>query len=176
MKLKNRIIITALIMLACIGCDRMTKNIAKENLPRHEIISMLNDTIRLQYAENTGAFLSFGADIPPRLRYFVFTILVGIFLCGLLVFQLASHQMTSAQVTAMACVLGGGFGNLIDRIVHQGRVFDFLNIGIGSLRTGVFNFADMSITFGVLWFLFLTVKYRNRAVPANDPEAKESDC
>ncbi|MEJ2109508.1 MAG: signal peptidase II [Acidobacteriota bacterium] len=176
MKLKNRIIVTALIMFACIGCDRLTKNIAKENLPRHEIISLMHDTVRLQYAENTGAFLSFGANIPPKLRYFVFTILVGIFLCGLLVFQLASGQLSPTQIAAMACVLGGGFGNLIDRIVHQGRVFDFLNMGIGSLRTGVFNFADMSITFGVLWFLFLTVKNRNRAIPAKDPEVNESDC
>jgi signal peptidase II len=36
--------------------------------------------------------------------------------------------------------------NLIDRIVYDGRVIDFLNIGIGPLRTGIFNIADMAIT------------------------------
>jgi len=158
MNFKKKAIVTIIIILACIGCDRITKNIAKENLSPHEIVRFMNDTVRLQYAENTGAFLSFGANIPPTARYIVFTILVGIFLIGLLAFQLASRQITPPQILAMSLVLGGGFGNLIDRIVHDGRVFDFLNVGIGPLRTGVFNLADMSITFGVLWFLFLAIK------------------
>jgi signal peptidase II len=162
MNLKTRAIITIIVIIVCIGCDRLTKYIAKENLPRDKVISLLHDTIRLQYAENTGAFLSFGSNIPPKARFFIFTILVGIFLFGLLAFQLMSRQITRSQVLTMALILGGGFGNLIDRIVHNGYVFDFLNVGIGRLRTGVFNFADMSITFGVLWFLFLAIKNRNK--------------
>ena len=47
-------------------------------------------------------------------------------------------------------VMGGGFGNLIDRIYNQGRVVDFMNLGIGSLRTGVFNVADLAVTFGAI--------------------------
>lgn len=162
MNLKKRAIITIIVIVVCIGCDRLTKYIAKENLPQYQVISLLHDTIRLQYAENTGAFLSFGSNIPPKARFFIFTILVGIFLFGLLVFQLMSRQMTHLQILAMSLILGGGFGNLIDRIVHNGYVFDFLNVGIGRLRTGVFNVADMSITFGVLWFLLLAVKNRNK--------------
>jgi signal peptidase II len=172
MNFKKRALITAAIIIACIGCDRVTKNIAKESLPPHEILSFMHDTVRLQYAENTGAFLSFGADIPPAVRYVVFTVLVGLFLFGLLAYQLASRQITLPQVLAMSCVLGGGFGNLIDRMAHQGRVFDFLNLGIGSLRTGVFNAADMFITFGVLWFLFLSVKNRERKVSGGSAETE----
>lgn len=163
MILKKRLLITFIILIACIACDRVTKNIAKQNLSPYETISFLHDTVRLQYAENTGAFLSFGANVSESVRFFTFTILVGIFLCGLLIYLLASKQLTGYQVPAMALVLGGGFGNLIDRIFQEGRVFDFLNVGIGSLRTGIFNIADMCITFGVLWFLFLSIRSHNQS-------------
>jgi signal peptidase II len=162
MKLKNRVLATFFMLLFCIGCDRVTKNIAKQNLPQHEIIRLLYDTVRLQYTENTGAFLGFGETIPEPVRFYIFTVLVGIFLIGLLIYQLASKQPARCQVLAMSLVLGGGFGNLIDRIFHEGRVIDFLNVGIGPLRTGIFNVADMSITFGVLWFLVLAVVNRDR--------------
>lgn len=55
-------------------------------------------------------------------------------------------------------MVDGGFGNLIDRIFNEGRVIDFVNIGIGSLRTGLFNVADISITLGEVWFLFVYVR------------------
>ena len=48
-------------------------------------------------------------------------------------------------------IIGGGLGNLIDRLSNNFRVVDFLNFGIGSLRTGILNIADMSVTIGVLF-------------------------
>ena len=50
----------------------------------------------------------------------------------------------------MALIAGGGTSNLLDRIMDGGRVTDFLNVGIGSLRTGIFNFADMAILAGAI--------------------------
>lgn len=158
MEFKKRALIIFLILFACIACDRITKIIAKRNLPQYETIRLLKDTVHLQYAENTGAFLSLGSNISEPTRYIVFTLLVGIFLACLLIYLLMSKQLPRLQIAAMSLVLGGGCGNLIDRISHEGRVFDFMNVGIGPLRTGIFNVADMSITFGVLWFLFLAIK------------------
>ncbi len=158
MNAKTRTLLAVAVLLVTIGCDQATKAIAKRTLPRHEVIRLLGDTVRLEPAENTGAFLSFGSGIPPAARYLVFTILVGLFLAGMLLYVLASGQLTRPQVLAMSLVLGGGFGNLIDRLCHQGRVFDFLNVGIGWLRTGIFNVADLAITSGVLWFLFLAAR------------------
>ena len=57
----------------------------------------------------------------------------------------------------LACLLGGGLSNLIDRAYHQGAVSDFLNIGIGKLRTGVFNVADVLIMAGAFGLLILTL-------------------
>jgi signal peptidase II len=51
-------------------------------------------------------------------------------------------------------LLGGGLSNLFDRIAYGGYVLDFLNVGIGPLRTGIFNVADMFIMAGVFVMLF----------------------
>lgn len=171
MTFKSRALVTFMILFACIGCDRVTKTIAKQNLPHDEVISLWKDTVRLRYTENPGAFLSFGANISEPVRYVVFTLIVGLFLSGLLIYQLSSKQMTRHQVLAMSLVLGGGYGNLIDRVFYEGHVFDFLNVGIGPLRTGIFNVADISITLGVLWFLVLAFVHRNRADTSGRKEA-----
>ena len=49
-------------------------------------------------------------------------------------------------------MFGGGVGNLIDRVLFENGVIDFLNVGIGNLRTGIFNVADMAIMTGVVGF------------------------
>lgn len=60
-----------------------------------------------------------------------------------------AKQMPRPSVTAWSLVLSGGIGNLLDRLLHDGGVIDFMNVGIGSLRTGIFNVADVCITIGV---------------------------
>jgi signal peptidase II len=56
-------------------------------------------------------------------------------------------------------VCSGGIGNLIDRFCQHGEVTDFLNIGIGSLRTGIFNVADFALLMGVALILFSGARY-----------------
>jgi signal peptidase II len=51
-------------------------------------------------------------------------------------------------------VIGGGMSNFIDRLLYGGYVVDFLNVGIGSVRTGIFNVADVFIVTGVLLLVF----------------------
>jgi signal peptidase II len=51
-------------------------------------------------------------------------------------------------LAGLALLIGGGVSNLVDRI-SRGAVVDFLNLGIGSLRTGIFNVADMAIMSGI---------------------------
>ena len=55
-------------MGATIGCDRVTKQIAETKLVGMPRQSFLADTIRLEYVENTGAFLGLGAEWPPAVR------------------------------------------------------------------------------------------------------------
>jgi signal peptidase II len=66
-------------------------------------------------------------------------------------------------VLAFAFVIGGGMGNLIDRIAY-GSVTDFFQIKFGLFKTGIFNMADVSVTIGVFLLLFLTFRYRNLSI------------
>ncbi len=59
------------------------------------------------------------------------------------------------SLVALSMILSGGASNLYDRILNNGAVIDFLNIGLGSIRTGVFNIADIVIVVGVLMFILL---------------------
>lgn len=145
-----RAVIVLLITISCLTVDQGTKFIAKAYLGPGALISFAGDTFRLQYAENSGAFLSLGASLPDPWRNLVFTVLVGVFLFGLLGYVLFSNSLAGVAVNCLSFVFAGGISNLIDRIAYDGRVVDFLNVGIGPLRTGIFNVADMAITFGAL--------------------------
>jgi signal peptidase II len=145
-----RSVIVLLITTSCVIFDQASKFVAKAYLGPGALISFAGDTFRLQYAENSGAFLSLGASLPDPWRNLVFTVLVGIFLFGLLGYVLFSRSLPAVAVNCLSFVFAGGISNLIDRIAYDGRVVDFLNVGFGPLRTGIFNVADMAITFGAL--------------------------
>lgn len=138
-----------------IGCDQVTKGIAKETLASTEPISFAKDTFRLTYAENTGVFLGLGKSLPEGLRFGLFTIIVGIVLVLILADTMRRREDELWRLIAITLILAGGFGNLIDRILNGGVVIDFMNMGIGALRTGIFNVADVLITTGAIMFLFL---------------------
>jgi len=72
--------------------------------------------------------------------------------------------MSLDTIVARSLVLSGGLGNLVDRIINDGRVIDFMNIGIGSLRTGIFNVADVYITVGVVVLVFQSLQRPRRSM------------
>ena len=129
-----------------IGCDRVTKYVAAATLSQEASRSFLADTFRLEYAENTGAFLGLGAGWPLPVRIAVFGIGNGLLLIALTVIAMRS-RWRRWTLLGVALVVAGGASNLVDRIVY-GTVIDFMNVGIGSLRTGIFNIADMAIMLG----------------------------
>jgi signal peptidase II len=147
-----------LLIVATIGCDRVTKRLATANLAGTPPHSFLADTIRLTYAENTGGFLSIGSDMPPALRTTVFTVATGAVLLVLAV--MAWRQRGSGwHAAAFSLFIAGGASNWFDR-VSAGRVVDFLNVGVGWLRTGVFNVADVAIMLGVALFVYAELRAR----------------
>jgi signal peptidase II len=75
-------------------------------------------------------------------------------LAALLLYLFVSRPQNPLVGVSIALVVGGGVSNLIDRLRYGGYVVDFLNVGIGSLRTGIFNVADMAIMAGVLLWAF----------------------
>jgi signal peptidase II len=158
MKGVRRVVLIVFVMISCVGCDQVSKTIARRNLTETETASFLGDFLRLKYTENPGAFFSLGANTSAEFKYWVFIILVGLCLAGMLVFLLASKKISMAQTMALSLLVGGGVSNWIDRIGNEGRVIDFMNFGIGSLRSGVFNVADVAIFVGSIWLLTHAIK------------------
>jgi len=149
----GRYLAILVLFAATIGCDHVTKHLATETLATSPTRSFLADTVRLTYAENRGGFLSLGADLAEPLRTAVFTLGTGFALVVLLGLMWRSRRPRPFWPTVgIALFLAGGVSNWLDRLV-DGRVVDFLNLGVGWLRTGIFNVADMAIVLGVAFVL-----------------------
>lgn len=136
------------LLLLCVGSDQLAKQIAESYLSKRAPLSFFCDTLRLEYVENSGGFLSLLAGLPEDLRFIVLTCGVSVLLFFSTVFVLATRWLGRPAAVLAILILGGGIGNLIDRLINEGKVIDFLNIGLGGFRTGIFNIADVYILFG----------------------------
>ena len=150
--MKPRLAFVLLAATICtIGCDGVTKHVASSTLAGSPAVSLLADTIRLEYAENVGGFLGLGSEWPPVVRAAVFGV-------GNLLLLLALGAVTlrlgwsGPALVGVALFVAGGLSNVLDRL-GDGRVIDFLNVGFGPLRTGIFNVADMAIMLGAILIL-----------------------
>ncbi len=154
MKRSIKILLFCLSCLILISWDRASKELAKEHLKDKAPVTYLHDTFRLQYAENTGAALSLGDNLPQTASFWLLSILPLVFLLFMGGYAIKHSSATGlSKLSAFALIVSGGLGNIYDRIVFDRHVTDFMNIGIGQLRTGIFNFADVCVTAGVILFL-----------------------
>lgn len=157
-----RIVLITFLLLLNIGCDQISKNIARNNISEYEHISIIKDTFTLTKVENSGAFLSLGDQMPYIFRLIILTGLPLLFLgYGIFYLYKMSNLPLSFQI-ALCFLIGGGIGNLYDRIMY-GSVTDFMHLDFKVFQTGVFNFADISIMIGVgiLLIQSLMVRLRN---------------
>ena len=150
MKKSTRIALTLFVMLACIGSDQITKAAARNYLPKMKALSFAGDTLRLDYNENKGAVFSFEYFLPERWRGDASTAGVSFLLGALISYLLTAPAMSPMSVLGLSVFCGGVLGNLLDRVILGGNVTDFLNLGWGYYRTGIFNLADAAIAAGLL--------------------------
>lgn len=162
--LTTRILIVLAIVFLNVGCDQVTKQVAVEELTQGTIRPILGDFFRLSYVENKGAFLSWGAEWSKGFQTWLLHFLPVVMLVGLLGYTSFSKHLTHWQIIAFSFIIGGGISNIYDRVLY-GRVVDFMNMGIGELRTGIFNFADVSIMIGL--FILLPFIFRKDPAPAH---------
>jgi signal peptidase II len=139
-------VLLCLLLAATAGCDRVTKHYAMTELAGTPTQSYLGDTVRLDYHENPGGFLSTGANWDSRTRTVVFQLANGAFLFGALMMAFR-YKWSRLAAAGLMLFVAGGLSNLIDRMAI-GTVIDFMNVGIGSWRTGIFNVADVAIMAG----------------------------
>ncbi|MEJ7558723.1 MAG: signal peptidase II [Pedobacter sp.] len=137
-----------LIVVCNVGCDQISKNIVRKEIGYYDNIKVYIDNITLTKVENTGAFLSLGSLLPEFFKFTLLIILPAIVLLMGLYFIMTKSKLSQLTIIGAAFVIGGGIGNLYDRIVF-GSVTDFLHIDFVIFQTGVFNLADVSIMFGM---------------------------
>lgn len=148
---KTKLFLFALLVFCSVGCDRVTKGLAKTHLDGLGEFSYLNDTFRLIYVENPGAAMSFGADWNPDLKFWILSLLPMVVLGLVLGFVLKNiNRLGLTHLTGLGLIIAGGMGNLLDRFFNNHLVPDFMNIGINTVRTGIFNVADVCITTGII--------------------------
>src|SRR4030065_2271603 len=153
MGIAKRLALILVVLVGCVGCDQTTKSIAQSYLPSTEAWSFLGDTVRLQLTHNTGAFLGLGGSMPEYWRRVVFSVGGIALLLGLLGYALLAKHLHAIGVFAIALCFAGGVSNVVDRWAYGGYVVDFINLGIGPVRSGIFNVADSFIIPGAV-FLF----------------------
>jgi signal peptidase II len=158
MSITRRISFIFAVTVICIACDQITKSVAKDLLPVNHTFSYFGGMVRLHLVYNLGAFLGMGSYLPEIWRKIIFIGGAGCLMLAALAYALISKTGRPSVMFSIALLFGGGAGNLIDRIVYNGFVVDFINIGIGPVRTGIFNVADMSITFGAILLFFTAMK------------------
>lgn len=156
--------ISLCILVLNLGCDQISKQIVRDRVDYYEVINLIDEKFILTKVENTGAFLSIGSNFPDIIK---FIFLAGIPLLSLafgIVYLFTRRKLTILSKIALACAIGGGIGNIYDRMMF-GSVTDFLHIKIGMFQTGIFNFADVSIMLGMgLFALQSMINQKNRWV------------
>ena len=156
-----RIVLLCLFIALNLGCDQGSKIIARQKIDYNEQINVIKDFFMLTKIENSGAFLSLGDGMPQILK---FIILSGLPLLALgygLFYLFSRYKLPAITQIALCFVIGGGIGNLYDRILY-GSVTDFMHMDFYFFRTGIFNFADVSIMIGIGFLLLESL----RAKPA----------
>ena len=153
-----------LLIIINITIDQISKVIVRSNIrlrtdiDRGERINVIGDEFIMMNVENTGAFLGMGSDMSDTFRIIFLLILPTLVLAYLIYYIIVNKTLDKLSTIALSCIAGGGIANVFDRIAF-GKVTDFFYIDLGGVfKTGIFNVADMSVTFGMLvliytWFI-----------------------
>ncbi len=145
-----------LLIVFNIAIDQISKVIVRNTIDPTERIKVIGDFFQMMNVENTGAFLGMGSDMNPTLKL-IFLLIIPVIVLGYLVYYiLTNKELDKLSVIALSCIAGGGIANVFDRIAF-GSVTDFFYLYLNdTLRTGIFNVADMSVSFGMIVLLCTT--------------------
>lgn len=148
MRKLTSVTLVLLVMVTCIGCDQITKDFARENLTYGSRLTVVDDLVHLIYAENAGIAFGIGARLPDQVRFWLFVVgIVGVLvMIGAVAY--VRRERGATFIGAITLILAGGASNLIDRVLNDGHVVDFVVLDVGGLRTIIFNLADVLVLCG----------------------------
>lgn len=142
---KYRNYIALAVAAVLVGIDRYTKWLVLQKMSMHEIINLIKignrEILNLYYCTNKGSAFSMLEG-----QTFFLIIATSIILILLIIGLITKRIKNPWYVWAATLVMGGGIGNLIDRIFNNGYVVDFIDFHI--IRFPIFNFADICAVCG----------------------------
>ena len=142
--------------------DQFIKIVVNKSMNLYEQIKIIPNFFTIFYVRNTGAAFSILED-----NTILLTIISVIFIVVLDRFIKQEKSFTKLKVLSLGMIMGGIFGNLIDRIIHH-AVIDYLSFKIINYEFPVFNLADIGITVGVvLLILSMILERRENNVRRN---------
>lgn len=156
-------ILTLIIVLL----DQLTKLLIVQNLePIYQggrIIELFGEVVRIIHARNPGIAFSIGHTLPATVRKVLFVVVPIIAMAGIVLYAWKSDEFTRLQRWFVAGILGGGIGNIIDRIFRPAGVVDFVDVKFYGLfgleRWPTFNVADSSVVVcGILLVLSMFIE------------------
>ena len=134
--------------------DQFAKLLIKHFMVERQSLAVIGEILRLTYIKNPG--MAFGIQIGGKLFYTIFASIASVVILVYL-FRLRPENFWARF--ALATILGGVIGNLIDRFVY-GDVVDFIDIRI--IHWPVFNFADIAISIGMIILIAIVIFERGR--------------
>ena len=157
---KRNLLITTLVFLS-IALDQISKIWVRNNFEGYIEHNIIGDVFTLIKVENTGAFLGMGSELSETMRVLLLIVLPVIVLVSITIYNYIDKSLDKTSIIGFSLIIGGGIGNIFDRIVY-GSVTDFLYLNFGGvLKTGIFNIADLSVTTGMILILISSFKKKH---------------
>ena len=156
-KRKRNSLITIIIFFSIVF-DQISKFWIRNNFDSYIEHSIVTDIFTLIKVENTGAFLGMGSELSEIPRILLLIVLPVIVLISITIYTYIDKSLDKISIIGFSLIIGGGIGNIFDRIVY-GSVTDFLYLNFGGIfKTGIFNIADFSVTTGMVMILISSFK------------------
>ncbi len=133
--------------------DQITKAVIQNTVLLYHSIEVIPGFFSITHIQNPGGAFGFMANKSSGLRNLFFLLISSSAICMLFYLYKNTPKKHSLLSACFALILGGAFGNLIDRI-RFGKVVDFLDFYIGNYHWPAFNVADSAITVGIAIYLF----------------------
>ena len=161
------------LILLVVTVDQLTKKPAIRVLrDAAQSITIIPDLLSLTYTENKG--VAFGMEFAPA---GMLLLLTGVITIIVLVYVILSKNRTTLFLVPFALIVGGGIGNMIDRVI-LGRVVDFIYFDLyhgkifGTYLSlwPIFNVADSAISIGAC----MLILFHNRIFPEDNPTEKNN--
>lgn len=179
--LKSKILPLILTVIV-IALDQITKTLIAKNIPINTIgFSFWNEFLRIVHVSNTGVAFSVGATWSETLRHVCFNLVPVVVIILVLVVYFRNNDFSKLQRWAIAGIVGGGIGNLIDRFARSEGVVDFIDVkffGIFGLnRWPTFNIADSAVVVcGIMLIIsFIVTSVKNSKKKDEDENSKKSE-